>query len=127
MFQVPEGFVRVRELMSASGIKNRIAGRVSISQSDLEKEVLGNIDQIKEVIRINRIKKVIFATSDMTAAQIIDNMHLISDLNIRIRIAAAGERYIIGSRYVNSHDGVIRISHPSIFKKIEGIFRKKSD
>lgn len=101
----PEGYVRVKELMTTMGIRNRIAGRVSISPDDLEEEVLGSTDQIKEVIRINRIKEIIFTTSELTASQIIDNMHLISKLNISIKIAAAGERYIIGSRYVNPGDG----------------------
>jgi GT2 family glycosyltransferase len=100
----PEGYARIKELMSSTGIRNRIAGRVSISPGDLEEEVLGNIDQIKEVIRINKIKEVIFTTSELSAAQIIDNMHLISKMNVSIRIAAAGERYIIGSRYVNPRD-----------------------
>jgi GT2 family glycosyltransferase len=119
-----EGYARVRELMSSSGIKNRIAGRVSINQGDMEEEVLGSIDQLKEVIRINRIREVIFTTSELTAAQIIDNMYLISDINVRIRIAADKERYIIGSRYVNPRDGIIPESRQSFLGKSAGILKR---
>lgn len=96
-----EGYVRIKELISSSGSRNRIAGRVSLIQDDMKEEVLGSIGQIREVIRVNRIKEVIFATRNLSASQIIDSMHLISDFNIAIRIASSDEKYLLGSRYVN--------------------------
>jgi GT2 family glycosyltransferase len=96
-----EGFSRIRDLLTSTGAGNNIAGRVSIRQEDLTEEVLGNIGQLKEVIRVNRIKEVIFATRDLSASQIIDSMHLISDFNITIKIASADEKYLLGSRYIN--------------------------
>lgn len=120
----PEGYPRVRELMSTAGAKNRIAGRVSISEGDLGEDVLGNINQIKEVIRINRIREVIFTTSGLSAAQIIDNMHLISGMNVSIKIAAEGERYIIGSRYVNPRDIIIPSNQLSFIQMAFKILRK---
>jgi len=122
----PEGYSRVKELMSATGAKRRIAGRVSISQTDLGEDVLGNIHQIKEVIRINRIKEVIFTTSELSAVQIIDNMHLISDMNISIKIAAEGERYIIGSKYVNPRDIIFSSKRLSFVQKAFEMLRKKT-
>ncbi len=119
-----EGYTRVKDLMTKLGIKNRIAGRVSISPDDFEEEVLGSIDQIKEVIRINGIKEIIFTTSDLTASQIIDNMHLISKLNISIKIATAGDRYIIGSQYVNPRDGIIPSSRSSFIRKTADFLKK---
>ncbi len=98
------GFIRVKDLMKSSGVRNKIAGRISINPDDMKKEVLGTLDQIREVIRINRIKEVIFTTRDMNASQIIDSMHLISDLNITVRIASHGEEYLLGSRFVKTRD-----------------------
>jgi GT2 family glycosyltransferase len=122
----PEGYARITDLMTKLGIKNRIAGRVSISPDDFEEEVLGSIDQIKEVIRINRIKEIIFTTSELTASQIIDNMHLISKLNVSIKIATAGDRYIIGSQYVNPRDSIIPASQSSFIRKTTDLLKKIS-
>jgi GT2 family glycosyltransferase len=114
----PRGYERVKELLSDSGSRNRIAGRVSISNDDMQEEVLGNIEQIREVIRVNRIREVIFTTRELNASQIIDTMHLISDLKITIRIASKDEKYILGSRYVKKGDAILFARWP--------LFRKKS-
>ncbi len=113
-----EGYSRVKDLMLSSGIKNRIAGRVSIRQDDMKEEVLGNIEQIREVIRINKIKEIIFTTRNLSASQVIDSMHAISDFNIKIRIASADESYIIGSRYVNPKEEIILLSRTSFSARI---------
>jgi len=94
-----EGYSRVHNLISANRHKSVIAGRVSIRKDDLGENVLGNIDQIKEIIRINRIGEIIFTTRELTAAQIIESMHTISGMNVVIRISPAGEKFIIGSKY----------------------------
>jgi cellulose synthase/poly-beta-1,6-N-acetylglucosamine synthase-like glycosyltransferase len=108
-----EGYKRVTELMSSTGIRNRIAGRVSIDPQDLDEEVLGNIDQLREVLRVNRIREVIFTTGKLNASQIIDSMHLISKKNVSIKIASAGENYILGSGFVRSLEDVLPFRKPS--------------
>jgi GT2 family glycosyltransferase len=118
-----EGYSRVMNLLSSTGIKNKIAGRVSLDNDDMKEEVLGYVEQLREVIRINKIKEVIFTTNEMSAAQIIDSMHLISDLNVTIRIASAGEKYIFGSRYVNPGNELISLSRPVLRKRIQNWFR----
>jgi O-antigen biosynthesis protein len=95
-----EGFSRICDLLVSSEGGEIITGRVSIHPEDLTQEVLGNIGQLKEIIRVNKIKEVVFSTRDMTASQIIDSMHLISDFNITIKIASADEKYLLGSRYI---------------------------
>ena len=112
-----QGFSRVLDLLSSTGARNIIAGRVSIIEDDLTGEVLGNLPQLKEVLRVNRIREVIFTTRDMNASQIINSMHQISDYNITIRIASADEKYLLGSRYISTDDHAKPI--------IESIFRKR--
>jgi hypothetical protein len=123
----PEGYARVKDLILSAGDRNRIAGRVSIRKDDMREEVLGNIDQIREVLRINRIKEVIFTTRGLNAAQIIDSMHLISDFNIHIKIASSGEKFILGSRYVNPKDGIVPLKRPlnkrNILSRLKNFFR----
>jgi GT2 family glycosyltransferase len=123
----PEGYARVKDLILSAGDRNIIAGRVSIRKDDMKEEVLGNIDQIREVLRINRIKEVIFTTRGLNAAQIIDSMHLISDFNIHIKIASSGEKFILGSRYVNPKDGIVPLKRPlnkrNILSRLKNFFR----
>ena len=113
-----ESYLNVMNLISSTKNKNRIAGRVSLEKSDMKGEVLGNIDQLSEVIRVNRISEVIFTTSKMTAALIIDSMHHISSQNVTIRIASEGEKYLFGSRYVNPENDIIFLGRTPIRKKI---------
>jgi O-antigen biosynthesis protein len=96
-----QGFSRIIDLLASTKARNIIAGRVSIRDDDLTEEVLGNLSQLKEVLRVNRIREVIFSTSKLTASQIIDSMHQISNYNITIRIASADEKYLLGSRYIS--------------------------
>jgi GT2 family glycosyltransferase len=119
----PEGYAGVKDLILSTGDRNRIAGRVSISKDDMKGEVLGNIEQLSEVLRINRIKEVIFATRGMNASQIIDSMHLISVFNITIKIASPDEKYILGSRYVNPKEGLIPSGRTLFTRKIFSWFR----
>ncbi len=118
-----EGYSKVMNLIASTGIRNYVAGRVSLDKDDMKEEVLGNTGQLREVIKVNKIKEVIFTTSRMTAAQIIDSMHLISDFNITIRIASADEKYIFGSRYVNPENDFISLSRQVLRKRIQAWFQ----
>lgn len=111
------GYEAVVKLMSATGSVRRIAGRVSIEKDDMKEEVLGNIGQLREVIRINRIREIIFTTRGMTASQIMDAMNLISDLKLVIRIASHGEEYLLGSRFVKTPEPQ-RLSKKGLFSAI---------
>ena len=112
---MPEGLNNIRNLLEDSGINSIIAGRVSVRLDDLSPDVLGNIGQIKEVIRINRINEVIFSTKELTASQIITSMHLLSDCNVIIKIAPTGEKLIIGSKSVNYSNEIFPVGD-SIFR-----------
>jgi GT2 family glycosyltransferase len=113
-----EGLNNIRNLIKDSGLPSVIAGRVSTRQDDLGTDVLGNLEQIKEVIRINRINEVIFSTRELTASQIINSMHLLSECNVTIKIAPIGENLIIGSKSVNHRK--------DIFSAGDSIFRIRS-
>ena len=104
-----EGYDRIIKLLSDTEESCKISGRVSINRDDMHKEVLGNIVQLKEIIRINNIKEVIFTTGELSAAQIIDSMHQAAHLNVRLKIASADESYIIGSNYINAVKGIIKL------------------
>ncbi len=99
-----ERYQRVKELMASAGIRCRILGRVSIDRNDSGEEVLGSIDQIREVVRVGRVKHIVFSAGQLSANQIIDSMHLVSDMNISMKIASEGEKYITGSGFAYSRE-----------------------
>jgi GT2 family glycosyltransferase len=106
-----EGLNNIRKLLKDSGSNSIIIGRVSASQEDLGHDVLGNIEQIKEIIRINRINEVIFSTRGLTASQIINSMHLLSESNVKIHIAPNGEKLIIGSKSINHRKDILVVGN----------------
>jgi GT2 family glycosyltransferase len=99
-----DGYMKLSELIKSSREKQVIAGRVGISQDDLGKEVLGNIRQIRDIIKINQITEVVFSTRRLTASQLIESMQLVADCNIDIRIAPPGEKILLGSKRVSPGD-----------------------
>jgi GT2 family glycosyltransferase len=117
-----EVYKDISGLMSRSGISNRIAGRVSLNSGDMSGEVLGSIGQLREVIRVNRIKEVIFSTKGMSASQIINLMNLIADLNITAKIASACGEYIIGSRYISTKENMIQVKKDLVKSRLARIF-----
>lgn len=98
-----EEFIRISDLIGKSAKKHEIAGRVGINPDDLSHNVLGTLQQIKDIIRINRITEVVFSTRELSASQIIESMHLVSECNIDIKIAPTGENILIGSKSVSSY------------------------
>jgi O-antigen biosynthesis protein len=113
-----EGYKGVRKLLELSSREYIISGRVSISPDDISEDVLGNLQQIKEVVRINKIKEVIFASRNLNSSVIIGSIHSLSDSNVSIKIASTDEKYILGSRYVNPKEYVISLDRKSFRNRL---------
>jgi O-antigen biosynthesis protein len=73
-----------------------VIGRVSISPDDLGNNSLGDIMQMKEIVKFNRISNVIYSTGELNASQIISSMVQLSNVNIEIKIAPMKGNYFIG-------------------------------
>jgi GT2 family glycosyltransferase len=96
-----DGYDWITEMLASAGLRNRIAGRVSINREHLNESTLGDIGQIREIISSGKIREVIFILGKLSTSQIIDCMHFISDLNISVKIASEERKFMIGSGYVN--------------------------
>jgi hypothetical protein len=96
-----ERYKKIIALVSGSGRKQVVAGRVGTGPDDLGKDVLGSIDQIKDIIKINHITEIIFSTKELSASQIIESMQLVAECNVDIRISPPGETILIGSRNIS--------------------------
>ncbi|HBE41162.1 MAG TPA: hypothetical protein DDW27_08165 [Bacteroidales bacterium] len=79
------------------------AGRISIDSEDKEEGVIGNIADIKDIIKEKKVREVIFTPGKLTYSEIIDCFSIISVKNLSLKIAYPGEKYLLGSGSVITH------------------------
>ncbi|HCI56143.1 MAG TPA: hypothetical protein DFI01_09520 [Bacteroidales bacterium] len=91
---------RIKKLVEKSGMISKITGRVSISSEDNEKELLGKISQLNDIIKENRITEIFFSLRDTTTSQIIESISMLSKSGIKIKFVPAGEKFILCSKNV---------------------------
>jgi len=93
---------RISELIVSSGLKIDTVGYVSPNESVHHKLYLGNIHQLPEIIRINKIDELIFSSEDIPSQEIIRIMLDLNDLNIDYKIAPPESLSIIGSNSIST-------------------------
>ncbi|HEY3370009.1 MAG TPA: glycosyltransferase [Prolixibacteraceae bacterium] len=93
---------RISELIANSGLKIDTVGFVSPDHSIHQQFYLGNIHQLPEIIRINKIDELIFSSGDIPSQEIIRIMLDLSDLNIDYKIAPPESLSIIGSNSIST-------------------------
>jgi len=91
-----EGYGKVKEILISAGIPSETL-RISTVRNDPDKNIAGTIYNLNEILKGNRIGQVIFTSGRMNASGIIDSINSISDRKVTIRIASAGEKFIISS------------------------------
>ncbi|HLN73569.1 MAG TPA: glycosyltransferase [Prolixibacteraceae bacterium] len=93
---------RISDLIENSGLKIDIVGFVSPDETIHQHFYLGNIHQLQEIIRINKIDELIFSSEDIPSQQIIRIMLDLSELNIDYKIAPPESLSIIGSNSIST-------------------------
>jgi GT2 family glycosyltransferase len=94
--------------------KYKIIGRVSIKTDDFGNETLGDLMQIKEIVKLNRIDTVIFSSGELNTSQIIHSMILLANGNTEIKIAPTDNKYFIGGNLKLQSDDLISIDLPKL-------------
>ena len=108
---------RISELIANSGLKIDTVGFVSPDHSIHQQFYLGNIHQLPEIIRINKIDELIFSSGDIPAQEIIRIMLDLSDLNIDYKIAPPESLSIIGSNSISTAGDLYVVHINSIAKE----------
>ena len=93
---------RISELIVSSGLKIETIGFVAPSEIIHNPLYLGNINQLPEIIRINKIDELIFSSEDIPSQEIIRIMLDLNDLNIDYKIAPPESLSIIGSNSIST-------------------------
>jgi GT2 family glycosyltransferase len=93
---------RVSKLLEETQIQSEIAGFIALEKTDGGKNYIGEIGQLKEIIRINRIDEIVFCAEDISSAQIIRAMLDLTQLDIDYKIAPPKSLSIIGSNSIHT-------------------------
>jgi len=107
---------RVKQLLDSTGLKQEIAGLVSIHGDPPDVNYLGNINQIEEIIRVNKIDELIFCARDIASNDIMSHMLSLTNLDIDYKIAPPESLSIIGSNSINTAGELYTININSIGK-----------
>ena len=93
---------RVKKLLEDSQIQSELAGFIAIDNTDRGQNYIGQIEQISEIIRINRINEIIFCAVNISSAQIIRAMLDLTQLDVEYKIAPPESISIIGSNSIHT-------------------------
>jgi O-antigen biosynthesis protein len=94
--------VRVREILQQTRIKSEFAGFISIDETDRGEQYIGSLNQLNEIVRINRIDEIIFCAENISSAEIIRAMLELTSLDIDFKIAPPESISIIGSNSIHT-------------------------
>ncbi len=93
---------RVKHLLENTQIQSELAGFIALDYSDKGQNYIGQLDQISEIIRINRINEIIFCAENLSSAQIIRAMLDLTQLEVDYKIAPPESISIIGSNSIHT-------------------------
>ena len=107
---------RVKQLLEKTQIRSELAGFISLDKTDKDENYIGELDQLKEIIRINTIDEVVFCAENISSAQIIRAMLDLTQLEIDFKIAPPESLSIIGSNSIHTAGDLYVVSVNAISK-----------
>lgn len=120
----PQEAARVREILQQTRIKSEFSGFISIDETDRGEQYIGSLDQLNEIVRINRIDEIIFCAENISSAKIIRAMLELTSLDIDFKIAPPESISIIGSNSIHTA-GDLYVVHINAISKPANRRRKR--
>ncbi len=118
---------RVKKIVEDSQIQSEMAGFIAIDKNDKGPDYIGEIQQILEIIRINRINEIIFCAENISSAQIIRAMLNLTQLQIEYKIAPPESISIIGSNSIHTAGDLYVVNINSISKPSNKVIKRVFD
>jgi GT2 family glycosyltransferase len=109
---------RVKMLLEDSQIQSELAGFIAIDNTDRGQNYIGQIEQLSEIIRINRINEIIFCAENISSAQIIRAMLDLTQLDVEYKIAPPESISIIGSNSIHTAGDLYVVNINAISKAV---------
>lgn len=94
--------VRVENIMSQSPIPRQLIGIVSPSNNITQKNNLGTLAQLDEIVRVNEIDEIIYCSGDVSSHEIIRSMLTLVAQGVDFKIAPPESLSVIGSNSVDT-------------------------
>ncbi|MBN2697352.1 MAG: glycosyltransferase [Bacteroidales bacterium] len=107
---------RVSEVLQKTDIKPDIIGFVSPASKSHE-PFIGSIDQIEDIVHINRVDEIVFCSRDIPSQNIIGIMTRLIGLSVDYKIAPPESLSVIGSNSINTAGDLYTIHFNSIGKE----------
>ena len=118
---------RVKKLLEETRIQSEFAGFIAIDKTDRGPQYIGPIDQINEIIRINRINEIIFCAENISSAEIIRAMLELTQLNVDYKIAPPASLSIIGSNSIHTAGDLYVVNLNAISKPANRLKKRLFD
>jgi hypothetical protein len=106
---------RVYSILKYSQIIPDMVGIVNSGDKN-DDSYIGNVTQLREIIKINNIEEIIFCGKNISSQEIIRNMLLFSDEKIDFKIAPPESSSVIGSSSINTAGDLYTVSFNSVTK-----------
>ena len=123
----PKEANRVNQLLAETQIRSEVVGVVSLDESDKGNEYIGSVDQISEIIQINRINELIFCADNISSGKIIKAMLELSKINIDFKIAPPESVSIIGSNSIHTAGDLYVVNMNAISKTGNRLLKRTFD
>ena len=107
---------RVSEVLEQTDVKPEIVGLVSPDSKSRE-PFIGNIDQLAEIVNINKVDEIVFCSRDIPSQNIIGIMTRLIGVSVDYKIAPPESMSIIGSNSINTAGDLYTIHFNSIGKE----------
>ncbi len=116
---------RIVNIIQHADIKSDIVGRIAIDNNT--QDSIGKIEQLEEVVRVNKIDEIVFGSESMESEHIIQHMLKFSNQNVDFKIAPPESFSIIGSNSINTAGELYTVNIESIGKPINKIKKRLFD
>jgi GT2 family glycosyltransferase len=93
---------RVMTILKQVDIEPNLVGLVSWDGSDKTSGYMGDLSQLDEIIKVNKIDEIVFCGKDIPSYTIIQTMLSVSDSSVEFKIAPQESLSIIGSNSINT-------------------------
>lgn len=108
---------RVKNIINESEINPTVMGYVSPTMEEQKDYHLGNIKQLKEIIKIHKLDEIVFCAKDIPSNEIIDLMLQLTESNVDFKIAQPDTLSIIGSNSIETSGELYLVDINTISKE----------
>lgn len=109
---------RVKQILEETRLHAQLTGFIALDKSDRGPHYIGHIDQLSEIISINRIDELIFCAGNLSSAEIIRAMLDLTSLDVDYKIAPPESISIIGSNSIHTAGDLYVINLNAISKTL---------